>query len=125
MRVLFDRKARLKIGSCVLKVRSESNLGDNKEVWIDKAAVFVVEGTKQIVTPLLSKEMVTLEEVVVTFEILITGWTSMIIAGGGAMEPRAGRKFLPTELVEEGAGAGEFIIRHGKGIPVDACKRRQ
>jgi hypothetical protein len=48
----------------------------------------------------------------------------MIIAGGGMVEPRAGWKFLPTELVEEGAGAGGFIVRHGKGVPVDACKRR-
>jgi hypothetical protein len=72
MRVLFDRRARFKIWNCVVKVQGESNSGDNKEVWIDKATVFVVERPKQVVSPLLSKKMVALEEMVVAFRILGT-----------------------------------------------------
>ena len=63
-------------------------------------------------------------DVIDSFEFLMAGWATVVVAGGTFMKSSPRREELPTIFAEKCTSAWELLVDHGKGIPVNCVEDR-
>jgi hypothetical protein len=105
----------------IVKVGSEARGKDVHQFWVSLNPFgLLADDVDAGGLPFATGDGLTLEDVVVAFDVAVTGRAAWVVASGSGVECLAGRKEAEAEFEIENAEPVASSIRLGEGFPVDS-----